>query len=244
MVHDPLGHAAQPTDLPSLHGAVLGVCVGRTGMLTSGRREVSTAFVKSPLVGPVHLGVLGFPGDEHVYEDHGGLDMAVLVYPHEHYAHWRSLGLELPDVGAMAENLTVSGLVETDVHLGDVFTLGTALVQVCQPRSPCFKLGARFGRPDVPVQMQDTGYTGYLLRVISEGSVAAGDVLVLVKRTSDVTVAEAGRVANVDRHDLDGARRVLAVDGLGASTRRKLEARLGVPIATGLETERLFLPED
>lgn len=243
MEHDPVGHTVQPRELPSLRGRVLGVCVGRTGTLTSGRREVSTAFVKSPLSGPVHLGVLGFPGDEHVYEDHGGPDMAVLVYPHEHYAHWRSLGLELPDVGAMAENLTVSGLVETDVHLGDVFTVGAAVVQVCQPRSPCFKLGARFGRPDVPVQMQDTGYTGYLLRVIGEGPVAAGDALTLVERTSEVTVAEAGRVANVDRHDLDGARRVLAVDALGASTRRKLEARLDAPITTGLETDRLFLPE-
>jgi MOSC domain-containing protein YiiM len=243
MVNDPVGHAAQPSDLPSLQGVVLAVCVGRTGTLAAGRREVSTAFVKSPLTGPVHLGVLGFPGDEHVYEDHGGPDMAVLVYPHEHYSHWRSLGLELPDVGAMAENLTVTGLLETDVHLGDVFTVGGAVVQVCQPRSPCFKLGARFGRPDVPVQMQDTGYTGYLLRVIEEGLVAAGDALTLVERTSDVSVADAGRVANVDRHDLDGARRVLAVDALGASTRRKLEARLDAPIATGLETDRLFLPE-
>jgi MOSC domain-containing protein YiiM len=228
---------------PRLHGTVVGVCVGRTGTLTSGRREVSTAFVKTPLTGAVHLGTLGLPGDEHVYEDHGGPDMAVLVYPHEHYAHWRAAGLELPDVGAMAENLTVTGLVETDVHLGDVLSVGTAVVQVCQPRSPCYKLGARFGRPDVPVLMQDTGYTGYLLRVLTEGTVAAGDHIVLVERTSDVSVAEAGRVANVDRHDLAGARRVLAVDALGASTRRKLTARLAAPVVTGLESDRLFLPD-
>lgn len=246
MVHEPDGHAAaedaaSPT---TLSGEVLGVCVGRTGTLASGRREVRSAFVKTPVVGPVHLGVSGFPGDEHVYEDHGGPDMAVLVYAHEHYAHWRALGLDLPEVGAMAENLTVAGLLETDVHLGDVFTVGGAVVQVCQPRSPCYKLGARFGRTDVPVLMQDTGYTGYLLRVLQEGAVEAGDRLTLVERTSDVTVAEAGRVANVDRHDLDGARRVLAVEALGSSTRRKLAARLDAPVATGLESDRLFLPED
>lgn len=245
MVHEPDGHAAHghPVMPGVVQGVVMGVCVGRTGTLTSGRREVPSAFVKTPLAGSVHLGVLGFPGDDHVYEDHGGPDMAVLVYPHEHYAHWRSLGLDLPDVGAMAENLTVTGLVETDVHLGDVFTVGGAVVQVCQPRSPCYKLGARFGRKDMPVLMQDTGYTGYLLRVLEEGLVTAGDALVLVDRTSAVTVAEAGRVANVDRHDLDGARRVLAVAALGASTRRKLEARLDAPVATGLETDRLFLPD-
>jgi MOSC domain-containing protein YiiM len=243
MYEQPSGQADQPSGDVPLSGTVLGVCAGRTGTLTSGRREVRSAFVKAPLPGPVHLGVLGLPGDEHVYEDHGGPDMAVLVYPHEHYAHWRGLGLEVPEVGAMAENLTVSGLVETDVCLGDVFTVGSAVVQVCQPRSPCYKLGARFGRADMPVLMQDTGYTGYLLRVLTEGPVAAGDRVTLVERTSDVTVAEAGRVANVDRHDLDGARRVLAVDALGASTRRKLAARLDAPVETGLETDRLFLPE-
>ena len=72
------------------------------------------------------------PGDEHVYEDHGGPDMALLAYPHEHYADWRSVGLTLPDAGAFGENLTVTGLPETAVHLGDTFAVGTAVVQVAQ----------------------------------------------------------------------------------------------------------------
>lgn len=217
------------------------VCSGRTTTISSGRRSTRTAFLKSPIDGPVEVGVLGIATDEHVYEDHGGPDMALLAYPVEHYAHWRSIGLALPDVGAMAENLTVGGLVETDVHIGDVFDVGTAQVQVCQPRTPCYKLAIRFGRRDLPVMIQDTGYTGYLLRVLRPGAITAGDTMRLVERGDHgVTVADAGRVVNVDRNDLDAARRVLAVDALGASVRRTLRQRVESSQQLGLDLDRLF----
>src|SRR6478609_1914096 len=127
----------------ALTGRVLAVSAGTSMTLAHGRRTMQTAIVKEPIADRVRIGVLGVPGDEHVYEDHGGPDMALLAYPAEHYAHWRGLGLELPDVGALGENLTTTGLVETDVHIGDTFTVGTTLVQVCQPRAPCYKLAAR-----------------------------------------------------------------------------------------------------
>ena len=183
----------------------------------------------------------------HVYEGHGGPDMALLAYPHEHYQHWRAIDIALPPAGAMAENITTSGLLEHDVHIGDVFTLGTATVQVCETRSPCFKIAARYGRPDLAVAVQATGRTGYLLRVLEPGDVAAGDPMTLIGRDDHgLTVAEAGRIMNVDRHDLDGARRLLAVDALGASARRMLQTRLRTdPTALrGLHTERLFGDED
>lgn len=113
-----------------LVGQVRAVCVGDVGALPVGSRTEESAFVKTPVGGPVRPSVLGFAGDAHVYEDHGGPDMAVLVYPHEHYAHWKELGVDIPDAGALAENLTVTGLIETDVHLGDIFEVGTATVQV------------------------------------------------------------------------------------------------------------------
>ena len=227
-----------------LCGTVLGVSAGRTATLTHGRRTMRSAFVKTAIAERIEVGVLGIPGDEHVYEDHGGPDMALLAYPVEHFAHWRSLGLELPDAGALGENLTVGGLDETTVHLGDTFAVGTALIQVAQPRTPCYKLAARFGRKDMPLMVQDTGFTGYLLRVLQEGSIGAGDEMRLVDRQGHgVTVAEAGRAVNVDRNDVETARRVLAVDALGASVRRKLEGRVRSTEQLGLDTERLFLPD-
>lgn len=236
-----IGHSNAPT--PDLAGRVIAVCVGAAGLLRTEHREIASAFVKQSIDGQVALGPLGLTGDEHVYHGHGGPDMALLAYPSEHYDHWRNAGIDLPPVGAMAENLTTEGLLETDVHIGDVFTLGTATVQVCETRSPCFKIAARYGRPDLAVAVQSTGFTGYLLRVLTPGEISAGDTMALVRRDDHgVSVAEAGRIMNVDRHDLDGARRLLAIPALGASARRTMAARLHGHVADlqGLHTERLF----
>ena len=80
--------------------------------MTHGSRSIETAFVKQPLAGAVTISSLGIEGDEHVYEHHGGPDMALLIYPSEHYSYWRSVGLQLPDAAAMAENFTTVGLLE------------------------------------------------------------------------------------------------------------------------------------
>ena len=235
-----------------LVGQIKGVCVGRVGEIKTGRRSIKTAFVKEPIGDAVPLTTLGFDGDEHTYEDHGGPDMAVLLYPIEHYTYWAELGIDLPELGAFAENLTVSGLAETDVNIGDVFQVTSprldpesnpVRLQVCQPRSPCYKIAARYGRKDLPALVQETGFIGYLARVLSEGDVAAGDSLQLVERTSSISVTEAGRIANVDRNDYDGARRILDIETLGSSTRVTLEARLKEKAALGLHTARLVLPD-
>jgi len=222
--------------------SIVAISAGRTSTIRRGTREVTTAFVKSPLSGPVDVGVLGIGGDEHVYEHHGGPDMALLAYPFEHYDHWRACGLDLPPVAAMAENLTTTGLVETEVAIGDVFTIGTATVQVTQPRSPCHKLAARFGRRSLPVEMQTTGYTGFLLRVLEPGQITAGDAVVAGGNTADdvVTIAEAGRILNVDRHDVEGARRLLAIAELGSATRRTLTARVDAGGQHGEDADRLY----
>ena len=228
--------------IPDLRATVLGVCTGRVGDLGTARRPMPSAFVKAPVDGRVPLGRLGLPGDEHVYEHHGGPDMALLVYPVEHYAAWRrELGLELPDLAAFGENLTTQGFTEHDVHVGDVFSIGTALVQACQPRTPCYKLAARFGIKDMAVRVQATGRTGYLLRVLTEGEIGAGDQLVLRDREDHgLTIAEAGRIVNVARADVAGARRVLAVASLGSAVRATLAARVDAPTADELDRPRLF----
>ena len=146
--------------LPNLVGTVEAVCVGAVGEIDSGRRKIVSALIKTPVPGRIAVGPLGLPGDEHVYEDHGGPDLALLAYPREHYDYWRDIGLELPVAGAMGENLTTTGLVETEVHIGDVFKVGTSVIQVSETRSPCSKLAARFGRKDMAVMMQDTGFVG------------------------------------------------------------------------------------
>lgn len=219
---------------------VISVATGKVGTLARGSRVTRTAFVKRPVAGPMTLGFDGFDGDEHVYQHHGGPDMAALIYSFDHYPAWEAeLGRRL-SVPSFGENLTVAGFTEEEVHLGDVIAIGGAVVQVSQPRTPCHKLAAAFGIGDMAVRVQDSGRTGYLVRVLEEGPVGAGDSVRLLERQSHgVSVSEAGRIVNVSTSDLDAARRVLAVDALGGAVRRTLEARVGAG-APEDPAERLF----
>jgi MOSC domain-containing protein YiiM len=224
-------------------GHLLAISSGQKSVMTHGSRSIETAFVKQPLAGAVMISPLGIDGDEHVYEHHGGPDMALLIYPSEHYSYWRSVGLQLPDAAAMAENFTTVGLLETEVAIGDFISVGSVVVQVAQPRSPCFKLAARFGRKSLPVEMQTTGYTGYLVRVIEPGVCEAGDALLHESGTAvdRISIADAGRILNVDRHDIEGAQRLLSVAELGETVRSTLIARVAAGGQHGEDVDRLYL---
>lgn len=218
-------------DVPAaadLSGHLLSLNIGQVGELRQGNRVIETAYNKRPVDGPLRLGTLGFPGDEHVYEHHGGPDKAVCVYAYEHYSYWeKRLGLDLPAAAAFGENFTVTGLVERDVWLGDTFQIGDAIVQVTQPRAPCYKIAARYGVAKMALFVQQENLTGYLLRVLRDGDVEAGQSLQLIERqTHGITVAEANRVINADKKDIGGALRLLGVPGLPAALRPGLERRV------------------
>lgn len=214
---------------PSQTGSsrVVAVCAGRARWHTVGAKRVRTAFVKDILPDGAHVTPLGIAADEHVFEQHGGPDMALLVYSVDHYPHWRSIGIDLPAAGALGENLTVTGLTEVDVCIGDVLRVGSVLMQVTQPRHPCHKIASIYGRADFTALVQQTGYTGYLMRIVEEGRLAAGDEIELIERADiEVSVAEASRVLYAERDDHDAARLLLGVPGLAASARHSLESRL------------------
>jgi MOSC domain-containing protein YiiM len=143
-----------------------------------------TGFYKEAQSAPCWLGYEGFRGDEQADRRyHGGPEKAVCVYPAEHYPYWReALGhSDLPH-GAFGENLTVEGLPESEVCIGDRFSLGEALVQVSQPRQPCWKLARRWQVKDLPLQVEQAGFTGYYFRVLRHGHVRTGDVLERIER--------------------------------------------------------------
>lgn len=209
-------------------GRVVAVRVGPAVTRTWSGRTFVTGAAKDSVDGPVHAGTLGLDGDaQGNLRVHGGPNKAIMCYPLAHYPLWRADGFDVPD-GGFFENLTVDGLTETDVLLGDTWRVGGALTRVTQPRRPCRTLGDRWSRPSLPREVQDTGRTGFYLRVLRPGPIAAGDDLVLVDRLPDaVSAAEANRVMNLDRDDPDGIRRLLASPELPASWREKLTRRLG-----------------
>ena len=147
-----------------------------------GGREVLTGGAKEP-VPRAMLRLENFEGDAQADRvNHGRPDEAVCVYPFDHYAYWeRTLGRELAP-GAFSENLTVSGTLETEVCIGDVFSAGGATVQVSQPRMPCSKLAGKNAERMLTKWVAHTGYTGFYMPVLSEGMVAAGDPFECVER--------------------------------------------------------------
>ena len=139
--------------------------------------SVSTGIFKAAVAGPVRLGTLGFAGDGQAdTKHHGGPEQAAYAYPREHYAFWAArLPTRIGEPGLFGENVTTEGLLEADVHFGDVFRMGSARVQVTTPRVPCFKLGIRTGDPAIITPFLHSGRLGFYLRVLDPGDVAAGD---------------------------------------------------------------------
>ena len=147
-------------------------------------QDVPTGIYKIPTANPVEVGVDGLAGDFQVdHRYHGGPDKAVYAYPAEHYPSWRA---EYPDkelpYGMFGENLTVTGLAEKDLWIGDEYRAGTAVLRVVQPRSPCFKLGLKFGTPRVIRRFLESGRSGFYLSVAEPGRLRGGDEMVLVRR--------------------------------------------------------------
>src|SRR5947207_4846118 len=160
-------------------------------------RRWTTAFWKSPVSGSVSAGEMGLSGDEQANrKNHGGLDKAVLAYSAEHYAYWRP-HLKLPDMpfGGFGENLTIAGLDETGVCIGDRWRAGAAVFEVSQPRQPCWKMGRRWQMPDLPKQVIQNGKSGWYLRVLTSGELIADEKIELVSRPRpNWTVARASRL--------------------------------------------------
>ncbi len=184
-------------------------------------KEIVTGICKIAVSKPLQLKKIGFEGDGvGDVKHHGGPDKAVCVYGTDHYPYWeRVLGITLP-CAAFGENLSVANLLESDVCIGDVFELGTAVVQVSQPRQPCKTLAVRYGRADIIKLMVDSGLTGFYLRVLEEGIVERGSPFVLKERDPHtVTVAFANEVYHHDRKNCGSIRKVLKVSGLSESWR-------------------------
>ncbi len=198
--------------------------------------EWVTALVKDAVRGPLHLGTINFDGDDQADRlVHGGPDKAVCAYPAAHYPRWwaddgwpEHLVPERFGYGSFGENVTVSApLTEDDVCIGDVLRLGEATVQISQPRSPCWKLGRRWGYRELTARVRATGRTGWYLRVLETGSVEPGAALVLLDRPfPEWTVAETSRIKVHDRHDIDAADRLGRCSALSAGWTGQLRERV------------------
>jgi len=193
-------------------------------------RPWTTGFYKTPVSGRIWLRRTNLDGDAQAdLEHHGGPDKAVNVYPVEHYVYWRKqLGIEALTHGGFGENFSIEGLLEDEVCIGDQFGIGDAVVQVSQPRQPCWKLARRWRVKDLAVRVQENGRTGWYFRVLREGRISAGDPLTLIgKGDVDWSVARANEVMHLRKDDRTAASRLAGCAGLSESWRNTLEKRSG-----------------
>ncbi|UCG13047.1 MAG: MOSC domain-containing protein [Deltaproteobacteria bacterium] len=190
-------------------------------------KEITTAICKRPVSTPLHLRKLGFEGDGVAdLKNHGGPDKAVCVYSLDHYPYWEGiLGTKLAPA-AFGENLSVSSLKEDDVCIGDIFQLGTATVQISQPRQACKTLAARYGKIDMVRFFTDSGFTGLYLRVLEAGVVQKGDLLTMKHRDpGQISVAFANQIYHHDRKSRQGIEAILGVSALSHSWQQSLRKR-------------------
>jgi MOSC domain-containing protein YiiM len=177
-----------------LVGSVLSVNVALPRTVTWNERKVETGIFKRPVVDRVTVRDLGLEGDGQAdLTVHGGVRKAVYAYPSEHYSYWQyELKRDLP-WGMFGENLTTVGLLEDSVRIGDRFRVGSAELEVTQPRFPCYKLGIKFGSMEMVQRFQNSGRSGFYLAVRSEGEIAAGDPITLTSPGNGRTISEAFR---------------------------------------------------
>ena len=148
------------------------------------KKIIRTGIFKKPVVGKIYASQYNLDGDGQAdLKNHGGLDKAVYAYSYDHYKYWKQV-LDRNDFeyGQFGENLTVTGLDESGLYIGDELQAGTVRFVVTQPRVPCFKLGVRFNDSRMPKRFLQSALTGCYLRVLQEGYLQAGDELALVKR--------------------------------------------------------------
>jgi MOSC domain-containing protein YiiM len=187
-----------------------------------------TGFFKTPIDGPVYVGTTNLAGDGQAdLKNHGGIDKAVLAYSADHYPNWRDQ-LRMPDMpcGAFGENLTVAGLTEDLVCIGDIFRVGTVTFEVSQPRQPCWKLARRWRMHELTGLVVRNGRSGWYLRVLEEGWIEAQMPVVLIERPNPAwPIARANEILHHRRTDLPLTLALAEVPGLADSWVEELRER-------------------
>lgn len=208
---------------------ILSTNIARPTTINWGGKQVHTGIYKMPTSQSIYLGKHDVKGD--TVSDrkvHGGEYKACYLFSEEHYSYWQNLYPNLKwDYGMLGENLTVSGLDETQLHIGDIYKVGEASVQITQPREPCYKFGVKFGTQNVLKQFIDHGYPGTYVRVLKEGYVTKGDVFNLVEKSQySITVHQFFNLLYAKSKDQNLINLAINNDALPLRKRDKLKAFL------------------
>lgn len=208
---------------------VLAVLTGKPQDLEDGKGHVvQSAINKSVETQPVYLLNTHFSGDGQADTiNHGGVDKAVLAYSFDHASFWKEkLGRPI-EYGAFGENLTIEGLTEETTHIGDVFQLDEAVIQVSQPRQPCFKLAFKHRVKEMPLWVEESGRSGIYFRVVQEGWVNPTPTLSLIKKGDEAwSLADINRVLFSKKPNIQDLSKIMDLDGIAQSLQKQFGRRI------------------
>src|SRR5690625_6980786 len=201
--------------------------LGQKGEKATMKREWESGIFKKPYEGKLWLTETGLVGDEVADKRaHGGPEKALFAYPEKHYEYWRSeLNINI-EAGGFGENLVIEIADEYSICIGDIYQLGDAVVDVSQPRQPCWKPARRFQVMDLALQIQQTGYTGWYYRVVEEGYVEAGALELLERPHPEWSIQACNEVMHVHKDDLRRANDLAACPALAINWKKRLQKRL------------------
>ncbi len=171
---------------------VVSTNIGKARVIQHNGKEVKTGIFKFPVEEGIYLEAEDVVNDNVMDRRyHGGTDKACYLYSADHYKYWQNLypELDLP-WGMFGENLSVEGLHEADVKIGNIYKIGDAVVQATQPRQPCFKLQYRFHDKEIVRKFVDSGFSGVYVRVLENGHVKAGDSMSLIEEKNAVSIQQ------------------------------------------------------
>jgi MOSC domain-containing protein YiiM len=192
-------------------------------------KEVETGIFKYPVNKPIFLGSEDVEND-HVIDRryHGGTDKACYLYSADHYSYWKAFYPDLEmQFGIFGENLTVEGLHEAQVNIGDIYQIGEAVVQATQPRQPCFKLEFRFNDNHIVQQFIDSGFAGVYVRVLVNGLVKTGDSTELIERKNSLSIQKVYELLYTSEFQKEAVELAVNDPFIAASCKKDLLKRWG-----------------
>jgi MOSC domain-containing protein YiiM len=216
-------------NMPNIAGEIVAISVGKPQHVSYKGQEIHTAIYKKPITGPVKVSSLNIAGDEQAnLEFHGGVDKAINVYSYDRYPYWEEeLGKSL-EISSFGENLTVKGMREEDVCIGDIYEIGDILVQVSEPRVPCGKLSMRMEEDTMVSRVHANGYSGFYFRVLREGTIGGEDATIrLVERhPKGITLEQANHIRYHDSENKAALQLLLDLKELSSPWHNWLSDRL------------------
>lgn len=204
---------------------VISTNIAKPTTIIKNGKEIKTGIYKKSVNYPIFLGLTDVAGDSVMDRKfHGGVDKACYIYSADHYPFWKEKFPKLNwEYGMFGENLTIESLDESKIMIGDIFEIGTAIVQISEPRRPCSVLGIRFGTQKMVKQFHNTDYSGIYVRVLQEGNVQSGDQLFLKESTEKISIKNVYSLFSHNKKNIGLAKKTLEIKTLAQDCKNSIQ---------------------